>query len=46
MLLEIGLIAGGVPAGWLLRNNAPLVKAVNSFLGWTCWAWLSASTMR
>jgi len=35
MLLEIGLIAGGVPAGWLLRNNAPLVKAVNSFLGWT-----------
>lgn len=35
MLLEIGLIAGGVPAGWLLRNNAPLVRAVNDVLTWT-----------
>ena len=34
MLLEIGLIAGGVPAGWLLRKNEVLVRAVNCFLGW------------
>ena len=35
MLLEIGIIAGGVPAGWIFRNNALLVRAVNTFLGWT-----------
>lgn len=35
MLLEIGIIAGGVPAGWLLRKNEALVRAVNCFLGWT-----------
>ena len=32
MLLEIGLIAGGVPAGWVLRNNARAVRWVNEFL--------------
>jgi len=40
MLLEIGLIAGGVPAGWALRNNAPAVKWVNEFLTWTVRAML------
>ena len=35
MLLEMGLIAGGIPAGWLLRRNAPVVKWANTALGWT-----------
>lgn len=35
MLLEIGLIAGGVPAGWVLRNNIRAIRLVNSFLSWT-----------
>ncbi len=40
MLLEIGLIAGGVPAGWLLRENESAVRSVNTFLGWTVRAML------
>ena len=35
MLLEIGLIDGGVPAGWTLRNCARAVRWVNEFLSWT-----------
>ncbi|WP_418765495.1 lysine exporter LysO family protein [Mailhella sp.] len=35
MLLEMGLIAGGIPAGWILRRNAAVVKLVNEALGWT-----------
>ncbi len=35
MILEMGLIAGGVPAGWVLRNNAAAVRGVNTALGWT-----------
>ena len=35
MLLEMGLIAGGIPAGWLLRRRASVVKLANAALGWT-----------
>ena len=35
MFLEIGLIAGGVPAGWALRNRPRVVRWVNEFLSWT-----------
>ena len=35
MFLEIGIIAAGVPAGWLLRNRASAVRRVNEFLTWT-----------
>lgn len=35
MLLEMGLIAGGIPAGWLLRRRAAVVKWANAALGWT-----------
>lgn len=35
MLLEMGLIAGGIPAGWCLRRNAVVVGMVNAALGWT-----------
>ena len=35
MLLEIGLIAGGVPAGWTLRRNERAVCWVNECLSWT-----------
>lgn len=35
MLLEMGLIAGGIPAGWGLRRNASVVKWVNEALAWT-----------
>ena len=35
MLLEMGLIAGGIPAGWCLRRNAAVVRIVNTALGWT-----------
>lgn len=35
MLLEMGLIAGGIPAGWLLRRRAFVVKLANAALGWT-----------
>lgn len=35
MILEMGLIAGGVPAGWLLRHRDTVVKAVNTALVWT-----------
>ena len=40
MLLEMGLIAGGIPAGWALRSNASVVKLVNEALGWTVRAML------
>ena len=40
MVLEIALIAGGVPAGWLLRKNSKAVRVVNTFLGWTVRAML------
>lgn len=35
MLLEMGLIAGGIPAGWVLRRHAAVVRVVNAALGWT-----------
>lgn len=35
MILEMGLIAGGVPAGWFLRHSRSVVGAVNRALGWT-----------
>lgn len=35
MLLEMGLIAGGIPAGWVLRRNAAVVTRVNEALAWT-----------
>lgn len=35
MLLEMGLIAGGIPAGWGLRRNAVIVTRVNEALTWT-----------
>ena len=35
MLLEMGLIAGGIPAGWLLRRRSLVVKLANTALGWT-----------
>ena len=35
MLLEIGLIAGGVPVGWAMKDCARAVRWVNSFLSWT-----------
>jgi len=35
MLLEIGLIAGGVPVGWLFRRSETAVRQVNTVLGWT-----------
>ena len=35
MLLEMGLIAGGIPAGWALRRHAAVVRVVNAALGWT-----------
>lgn len=35
MILEMGLIAGGIPVGWFLRNNAAAVRGVNEALGWT-----------
>lgn len=35
MLLEMGLIAGGIPAGWGLRHHVAVVKWVNVALGWT-----------
>ena len=35
MLLEMGLIAGGIPAGWALRCREGVVRRVNAALGWT-----------
>ena len=35
MLVEIGLIAGGVPAGWLVRRSRRTVKIVDLCLVWT-----------
>ena len=35
MLLEIGLIAGGIPAGWGMRHCPRVVRWVNEFLSWT-----------
>lgn len=35
MILEMGLIAGGIPAGWALRRRAAVVRGVNTALGWT-----------
>lgn len=35
MLLEMGLIAGGIPVGWGLRRHTSVVKWVNGALGWT-----------
>ncbi|HJD96064.1 lysine exporter LysO family protein [Mailhella massiliensis] len=35
MILEMGLIAGGVPAGWLFRRRETVVRRVNTALGWT-----------
>ena len=35
MLLEIGLIAGGIPAGWAIRHCACIVRWVNECLSWT-----------
>ena len=35
MLLEIGLIAGGIPAGWAMRHCPRIVRWVNEFLSWT-----------
>ena len=35
MLLEIGLIAGGVPAGWAMRSRSRIVRWVNELLSWT-----------
>lgn len=35
MLLEMGLIAGGIPAGWWLRRKAAVVRRVNEALAWT-----------
>ena len=35
MLLEIGLIAGGIPAGWGMRHCPRIVRWVNEFLSWT-----------
>lgn len=40
MLLEMGLIAGGVPAGWMLRGCGRIVKGVNAALNWTVRAML------
>lgn len=40
MLAEIGLIAGGIPAGWLTRRSEAVVKVVNRCLGWTVRAML------
>jgi len=35
MLLEMGLIAGGIPVGWLLRRQEIARKAVGHLLTWT-----------
>ena len=35
MLLEVGLIAGGVPVGWGMRHCPRIVRWVNEFLCWT-----------
>jgi uncharacterized membrane protein YbjE (DUF340 family) len=35
MLLEVGLIAGGIPAGWAMRQCPRIVRWVNECLSWT-----------
>jgi uncharacterized membrane protein YbjE (DUF340 family) len=35
MLLEIGIIAAGVPAGWLLRRRGPVRIAADKTLTWS-----------
>ena len=35
MLLEIGLVAGGVPVGWLWRKSSRAMALVNSSLTWS-----------
>lgn len=34
MILEMGLIVAGIPAGWLLRKNAKAQAAVGQVLTW------------
>lgn len=40
MLLEMGLIAAGIPAGWLLRRNEKAKILVSRALTWAVWALL------
>ena len=35
MLLEVGLIIGGIPVGWLLRKNRTAQKVSGEMLNWT-----------
>lgn len=40
MLLEMGLIVAGIPAGWLLRRNKRARALVGRTLTWAVWALL------
>ena len=40
MLLEMGLIVAGIPAGWLLRRNDKAKALVGRALTWAVWALL------
>ena len=40
MLLEIGLIAAGIPAGYVLRRKEKARAAVTRLLTWAVWALL------
>ena len=40
MLLEMGLIVAGIPAGWLLRRSEKAKALVGRILTWAVWALL------
>lgn len=40
MLLEMGIIVAGIPAGWLLRKSDRAKSAVGRVLTWAVWALL------
>lgn len=40
MVLEMGLIMAGIPAGWLLRRNERAKALVGRVLAWAVWALL------
>lgn len=40
MLLEMGIIVAGIPAGWMLRKSDRAKSAVGRVLTWAVWALL------